>query len=223
MLSPAGPAFFAQTPAFVVSIVIVRAAEVKGKVFFTAQVSAPGRFAAGTVVQSAQNSFCARVGGGLHHGVTTGRAAYGKGCVGRNTPCQCAGAHHGPSAAGLLHFYHADTVGGLGFAHLLGAPVVHATGVQQAVVGVFVVHGQQGALAACIRGQGIQVQAIVVHAHLHRLVGGAVAAVSFKGGNIAWHANGLAPRSKCGGYVALGHGDAVCAVNWDAFKADAVS
>jgi hypothetical protein len=85
----------------------------------------------------------------------------------------------------------------------LGVPGLLAVRVQQAVVGVLVVDGQQAAARAVER---VELQPVVVHAHLHGLLGGAVAGVGLKAGMAPGDAHRLAPGRQRRGDIALGHG-----------------
>ena len=91
----------------------------------------------------------------------------------------------------LPHLDHRHAVRGLGLAHLLRAPGLHAVGVQQPVVGVLVVHHQQPGVRAVLREV---VDAVVVHAHLRFLFGRAVGRVGLERRVLARQADRVAPR-----------------------------
>jgi hypothetical protein len=79
---------------------------------------------------------------------------------------------------------------------------LHAARVQQAVVGVLVVAHQQATAAAFER---VELQAVVVHAHLQRLLGGAVRRIGSPGRHGPRDAHRFAPGRQHLGRVALGH------------------
>ena len=67
--------------------------------------------------------------------------------------------------AGVFHFNHRHAHGGLRLGGFLVVPVGHAVRVQQAIIGVFVVDGQQAALAVRRAKRQREVgHAVVVHA-----------------------------------------------------------
>jgi hypothetical protein len=100
-----------------------------------------------------------------------------------------------------------EAVRSLALGHLLGAPFAATISEQQAVIGVLVVGHQQAAVAAPVERE--EAHAVVVHAHLHGLVGGAVAAVEPEGGQLAGHADRLTPGLQHLRRVALGHRHAI--------------
>ena len=212
---PAVKTGLANAPALLVRIGRVAAIEVEREVLFARQVGAPGRDAAGAVVQRAQHGAAGRVGGGAHQRVAGRRAAHREGRIGGEAARVNRRPHHRPAGlAGLagsgapFHLDHRDTMRGLCLANLLGAPGLEAVAVQQAVVGVFVVHCQQPTPRAV---EGVVMNAVVVHAHLHRLVGRAVAAVAAPGRHVAGDADRLAPGGDRHGHVAFGNDERVVA------------
>ena len=92
----------------------------------------------------------------------------------------------------------------LALAHLVRAPGAHAVGVQQAVVGVLVVHREQRVAV----GQRKELDRVVVHAGLQRLVGGAVARVHAELGRADVDAERIAPARQHLRAVAGRHGHA---------------
>ena len=218
VFGPAEEAGLAHAPARLVGIGLLGAVEVEGEVLLARQVRAPGRQTAGAVVQRAQHAQAFGVGGGLHQRVAGGRAADGEGRGGRETARVGRRPQHLPPPAFEPDLHHRHAVGGLRLAHLLGGPGLHAVAVQQAVVGVLVVHDEQAVRAAA--GDGVVVDAVVVHAHLHRLVGRAVAGIHAPGRHVAGHADRFAPGHEGHGLVALGHDHRVLVGGRDALEAE---
>ena len=150
---PAVPGGAADVPALFVRGGHVGSREVVAPVFFARQEGAPGRAAGRAVAQRAQHAAAAGVGGGAHHRVARRRAADGARCVGSDAACIGRWAHQLPAGAFkfalkfALEFDldHGHAVRGLRLLHLVQRPAVLAVGVQQAVVGVFVVDGQEAA------------------------------------------------------------------------------
>ena len=147
-----------------------------------------------------------------------GRAAEREGRVGGEAPRIARRAHHLPAAALELHLDHRHAMRRLRLAHLLGIPGLHAVGVQQAVVGVLVVHDQQAMRAAAV--DRVVMHAVVVHAHLHRLVGGAVAGVGLPRRHVSGHTDRLAPGREGHGLVAFGHDHRVLVGAGDALETE---
>ena len=113
------------------------------------------------------------------------------------------GTDHGPLAAVEAHLDHGDAVRGLGFLDLVDRPGLHAAHVQEPVVGVLVVHGEEpvGRVAAP-RGEREEVHAVVMHPRLRRLVLGAIARVALE----RWsRRDRVAPRVEHLGDVPGGH------------------
>ena len=151
-------------------------------------------------------------------GMAGGRALHRKRRIGGEAAGVGAGPHHLPAARGIpLGFDHRHAVRGLRLLHLLGAPGLHAVGVQQAVVGVFVVHHQQAAPAAVER---VEVDAVMVHAHLQRLVGGAVGGVGPPGRHLAGHAHRLAPGREGLGHIAFRHHQGIAGAGRNRLEAE---
>jgi len=89
------------------------------------------------------------------------------------------------------------------FVRLFGGPARHAAHMQQAVVGVLVVHGKQATASAITERE--KNQAIMVHSHLDGLLLRRVGGVHPEGRHLACNADRLAPGSNHLGGVALGH------------------
>ena len=191
-----------QAPALFVGTQRVATAEVVDEVFFRREVRTPGRDTAGAVVEGAQHRAPVWVGCGFHERVTCGGAADQGGRVGSDAASPGRGSHHFPLAVLFLHFADRYAVGSLRLAHLLQAPVGSAVGEQQAVVHILVVHGQQAHLGAFLRKV---VDAVVVHAKLGCLLGGAVAGVVLERSVFTRHAHRVTPGCDHLHGVALGH------------------
>ena len=192
--------------ALVVSAQFAVVGEVIAPVFFTGQVGAPRRLAIGAVVQRAQHAHALGVVLGFHQCVALGRAADGARGGGGDATGQRRRAHHAPALAGVFHFNHRHAHGGLRLGGFLVVPVGHAVRVQQAIIGVFVVDGQQAALAVRRAKRQREVgHAVVVHAGLQRLFFGAVAGVLLEGRLLARHADRIAPGVQHLGGIASRH------------------
>jgi hypothetical protein len=163
----------------------VRAEEVADEVLFASQVGAPGR-AAGRAVGKVPST---RRPSGSAAVRSSGWPAAGPPCAcgvsGGDAPAHSARAHGLPAAVGLAgDLDHREAVRSLrSCATCSAAPFAAAVGEQQAVIGVLVVGHQQAARGAA-PVEREEAHAVVVHAHLHGLVGGAVAAVETEGRGI---------------------------------------
>ena len=217
MFVPGVQTVFACAPAALVGCWGVGTAKIKSKVFLARQVSAPGCFAAGAVVQGAQHGAPLRVGGRAHQGMASGRAAHAEGRAHRQPAGEARGAHHLPLLVFQLDLKDRQAMRVLRFAHLFGVHGVEAAHMQQTVVGVFVVDGDQPTARS---GEREIDQAIVVHAHLHGLLVGGVGAVHFECGHVARDAHWLAPRGQRRGHIAFGHHQPVAHAHRNAFEAD---
>ena len=101
------------------------------------------------------------------------------------------GPHHIPVAIGLTgHLDHRQAMRGYRLGRLFSAPGLHAVGVQQAIVGVFVVHDQHTAAAAIDREIP---HAVMVHADLCRLLCGSVAGIGLESRHVAGDTDRIAP------------------------------
>ena len=193
-----------QAPAPRMRVGLGRAVEVADEVFFAGEVGAPGRYAVGAVVEGAAYLRAAGVERGAHERVAGGRALQAHRRGGGDAARVAARAQHRPAALGVaLHFDDRHAVRGLRLGHLFGAPRRRAVGVQQALIGVLVVDHQQAALALRRAFERKEMHAVVVHAGLQRLLGGAVAAVGAKcrqPGRQPRRTDGVAP-----GVDGLGH------------------
>jgi hypothetical protein len=219
VLVPAvAPAVLADAPAALVRGGLVGAAEVAGEVLLAGEVGAPGRHARGAVVEGAERQPPGRVGRRLHHRVAGRRPADRERRVRREAPRVARRPHRLPAVALEPHLADRDAVRGLALLHLLGGPRLHAAGVQQAVVGVLVVHHEQAARRAALERE--EVDAVVVHAHLHGLLGGGVAGVVLERRHVAGHADRLAPGDEGRGGVPLGHDEAVAGAWGDGLEAE---
>ena len=205
---PAVERGLAHAPALLVRVCFgVANREVVREVLFARQVGAPGRLAAGAVVERAEHRAALGVGRSFHHGVAGRRPAERKRGAGREAARVGRGPNHVPAGALALDLDHRHAVRGLRLLHFLGTPVRHAGHMQQAVVDVLVVHREQAARAAA--GQGVVVNAVVVHAHLQRLIGGTAAPVFAPRRHVAGHADRLAPGCDGGRNITLGHHERV--------------
>ena len=158
--------------------------EVTIPVFLAGQISPPGGVAMGTVVQGSQNFPSRGVGLGLHQRMSRRRPGHPHRAVAGQAPPITGGAHHFPTGTIELDLDHGHAVRRLTLANLLGGPGLHATDMQQAVVGVFMVHHQNapggiGLPAGQRKGQREEVHAIVMHAGLQFLIAGGVAGIRF--------------------------------------------
>ena len=206
---PAVEAALLHAPALLVRVELVAAVEVVREVLFARQVGAPRRLAGSAVVEGAEHAAALRIGRGAQQRVAGGRPADREWRGGGEAARVAAGPHHLPAgaaaAAGIalqLDLDHRDAVCRLRLADLLRGPVLEAIGVQQAVVDVLMVRRQQAAPRAVER---VVVHAVVVHAHLHGLVGGAVAGVWLPRRHRAGDAHRLAPRRDRLGDITFGH------------------
>ncbi|MNR14436.1 hypothetical protein D3C85_1309110 [compost metagenome] len=128
--------------------------------------------------------------------------------------------YHAPALAGVFHLDHRHAVRVLRFQHLVGIPFLHAVDVQQAVVGVFVVHRQQAVLGAGGGQRQREVaHAVMVHAGLDFLLGGRVGRVLLERRQIALDADRVAPGVQHVGAVAFRHHHAVVAGERDGLEA----
>ncbi len=128
-----------------------------------------------------------------------------------------AGAgQHLPLAAVATNFHHRNSVGVDFLADLVGAAALavdqrRAVGVQQRGVDVLVVEDQQAVVAlvtaTALTIDGEEVHAVVVHAHLIGLIGGAVAGIVEECREAA--ANGRAPGNEGRGLVAGRYADGI--------------
>ena len=198
------PAALPQAPALFVCRQVVAAGEIADEVFFARQVGAPRRLAAGAVVQRAEHGAAFGVGRGFHHRVAGARPADGKRRIAGAAARVARRPHHLPGAALHLDLEHREAVRGLRFLHLLSRPRHEPAFVQQAVVGVLVVHRQQAARIA-IAIERIEVDAVVVHAHLRRLLGARMRCIAAPGRHVAGNAYRLAPGGEGRRDITLGH------------------
>ena len=144
-----------------------------------------------------------------------GRAAEADRRVAVDAPVERRALNKLPAVAFALYFNDRHAFAGLGFAHLFGRRRQAAVGVQVAVVGVFVVDRQQGAVG--VVGEGEQAHAVVVVAKLHLLSVGAAIAAEVKGRAVG--VQGLAPTDQHRGAVAGWQAEAVAGGGVDAGKA----
>jgi hypothetical protein len=199
----------AQAPALLVRARRVGALEVVGEVLLAGEVRAPRRDAAGAVGQRAEDAAAVGIGGGAQQRVSRRRAAHRDRRARRDAASEPARPHDPPGVALALDLDHRDAVRRLRLPHLLGAPRLHAVGVQQAVVGVLVVHHQQPAGVAVAARERVEVDAVVVHPRLHLLLRGGVAGVEAERRAARRHADGLAPGGDRLHRVALRNDDRI--------------
>ena len=109
-------------------------------------------------------------------------------------------------------------MGVLRFFHLVTRHGLKAIGKQQALVDVLVVDHQQAMLGAAIQGEVHQ--AVVVHAHLHRLVFGAVAGIRFVRRHLPRNTHRLAPRRQNLVHIVSWQFDEVPHANGHGFEAN---
>ena len=143
------------------------------------------------------------VGGGLHQRVAGGRAADGKRRVGGEAARVLRRPHHLPAAVPAARPRSPTR-------RARPAPCAPSRRVQvfmppacsrpSSVYSWFITSRPRR-----LPSSGVEVHAVVVHAHLHRLLGGAVGCVGRQAGMLAGDAHRLAPGREHGGRVALGH------------------
>ena len=172
------------------------AREVEREVLFARQVGAPRRHAAGAVVERAEHQAARRVGRGLHQRVAGGRAADRERRGGGEAARVARRPHHLPAAAVVQLAPRSPT------RRARPAPSSPSRRVQvfmpsgcsrpSSVYSWFITSRPRRAAV-----ERVVVQAVVVHAHLHRLLGGAVARRRrCKAGIVAGDADRLAPGAR---------------------------
>jgi hypothetical protein len=218
VLGPAVGARLAKAPALLVRVELVAAVEVEGEVLLAGEVGAPRRLAARAVVQGAEDGAARRIRRCPHQRMARGGPAHGHRRERREAARKSARPHDLPAAVLQFDLDDRHAVGGLRLPHLLGTPRLHAVGVQQAVVGVLMVHREQAMGGAAL--ERIEVDAVVVHAHLHFLLGRRVGGVGAPGGHVARHADRLAPGRDHARHIALGHDERVGAGGGHALEAE---
>ena len=202
-LLPLVGAVLAHAPAALVRRQVVAAAEVEHPVLLAAEVGAPGRHAAGAVVQGAAYGAAAGVDGGAHHRVAAGRAADVERRVHREAARIGRGTHHLPGIALALHLVDRQAMGVLRLADFFSCHAREAADMQQTVVGVFMVQRNQAAGGTAVEREiG---QPVMVHAQLHRLLGRGVGRIRLEGRHVAGHTDRLAPGRQRRGHVTGRH------------------
>ena len=159
--------------------------EVELDVLLAGQVGPPRGVAHRAVAHRAERAAAGRIGGGPHPRVP-GRGPGDPHRRRRGHPARVARRpDHTPAVAVPSHLDHRDPVRRLRLPHLLGGPGQHAVRVEQPVVGVLVVDGEQPVgRAGLTGGQREEVHAVVVHAGLAELIVHAVARVRLEGGAV---------------------------------------
>ena len=115
-------------------------------------------------------------------------------------------AHNIPTVRARRDFDHRHAHRSLCLGDFFCAPVLHAADVQQAVVGVLMVHRKQAAFVAVERKV---MNAVVMHARLQLLLGGGVASVSLVRGHLARDAHRVAPAIQHLCAITFRHGDRI--------------
>ena len=133
----------AGAPSFLVVVDLVAVAKIGHPVLFARKVGPPRCLAAGTVVERAQYGAPCGVGSGFHHCVTGSRALYRERRVHGETAGKAGGPNHLPVAALEFDLIHRQTMRVLGLLDFFGVHIVEATDMQQAVIGVLMVDGNQ--------------------------------------------------------------------------------
>ena len=170
--------------------------EVELKVLLAGEIGPPRGVAHRAVAHGPERSAAGRIGGGLHPRVPGGRPGEPHRRR-RGDPARVARrAHQTPAVSIHPHLDHRDAVGRLRLPHLLGGPRQHAVRVEQAVVGVLVVHGEQPVgRAGRAGGERKEAHAVVMHAGLAELIVHAVARVGLEARAIRdWIAPGIEDR-----------------------------
>ena len=168
--------------------------EVGVPVFLASQVRAPGRITVGAIVEGSEHRLAHRIRGSLHQRVACRRTADAHRRPRRDAARERGRPHHFPFPALLAHFDHRAAIGVLRLAHLVGIPVGKTVGMQQAVVGIFVVHHQKAAAGALGSiGQRKVVDAVMVHPRLQRLLFSGVAGILTECRRTGRVTNGIAP------------------------------
>jgi hypothetical protein len=142
--------------------------------------------------QGAERLAPGRIGSGLQCDAARGRAGDADGRVPRNPSSVTRWPDDSPLIVFKSDFNYGNTVRSLALAYLLRAPGLHAVGMEQPVVGVFMIDGEQRA----IRAQGKELDRVVVHSRLQRLLLGAVAGIEAKRRLCRRGPDRIAPRKK---------------------------
>ena len=159
--------------------------EIGVEVLLAREVRAPRGTATRAVVDGAERGPAGRIGGGPEPGMAGGGPPE---CDrgGRGDPARVPRrADHDPPVAVEADLDHRHAVGGLRLPDLVGRPGIHAARMQQPVVRVFVVHGQEPVDRADLPGgEREEVHAVMVHPGLARLLGDAIARIRLERGPI---------------------------------------
>ena len=128
------------------------------------------------VIECAEHCLSAWVGGRHHQGVARSRAAYIARCKRSNSAGEGAG-NRLPATIWLAgNHANGNAVCRLAFTHFLCGPGRHPAGVEQAIVGVFMVHHPQ-AFGRIVALLGEKSAAVMVHTKLALLFGSAITGV----------------------------------------------
>ena len=186
------------------------AVEIHVEIFLAREVGAPRRHAIRTVVEGAEHLTAGRVCDGLQRVMPRSWAGDRHGREGADPACVVGWRDHSPRAIRVFDLDHRHAVGCLRLAHLLRGPALHAVGVQQPVVGVFVVdHQQSTAGIPRAVGQRKEVHPVVMHARLEHLFVRTVRRIVAEGGLPLPAAGRVSPAPEHGRAVTCGNVHAV--------------
>ena len=181
--------------------------EVAVEVLLAGQVRAPGRDAAGAIVHGAERGEAGGIGGRSQQGMSREGPAQANGCVGGEAAAVAGRAHHPPAAAVQSHLDHGDAMRGLALGHLGGGPGLHAPGMEEAIVGVLMIDGEE-AMGRVVprRGEREEMEPVVMHARLRLLLRGTPARIRPEAGAFG---DGIAPGIENLRSIARRHHDGV--------------